>query len=72
MSHLDNYRVTLVVADLGWVDFDFYVPSSCIAALPVLLNSLLPQQNWADSKITKFKSTQPRSTTTSVTLYVEN
>ena len=41
------YRVTLVVSDLGWVDFDFYVPSSCLAALPVLPNSQLPKQNWA-------------------------
>ena len=29
----------LVVMDLGWVDFDFYVPSFCLATLPVLPNS---------------------------------
>ena len=33
------YRVTLVVADLGWVDFDLDVPPNCLAAQPVLPNS---------------------------------
>ena len=32
------YRVTLVT-DLGWVDLNFYVLSSCLAALPVPPNS---------------------------------
>ena len=56
-----SLALTRVVADLGWVDFDFYVPSSCLAALPVLLNSQLPQQKW--------QTTQPRSAINSVTLY---
>ena len=63
-----EYRVTLVVADLGWVDFDSDVPSSCPAAQPVLPNPHWPQQNRADIGTSKYKSTQPRSATTSVTL----
>ena len=42
------YRVTLVVADLGWVDFDSDIPSSSPAAQPVLPNPHWPQQNQAD------------------------
>ena len=61
--------MTLVVADLGWVDFDSDVPSSCPAAQPVLPNPHWPQQNRADIGTSKYKSTQPRSATTSVTLY---
>ena len=67
---IPSYRVTLMVTDLGWVDFDIYVPSSCLATLPALPNSLLPQHNLADSGISKIKSTQPRSATTSVALYM--
>ena len=65
-----QYKATLVVTDPGWVDLDFYVPSSCLAALPVLPISQLPQQNWADIGTSKFMSTQPRSATSSVTLYI--
>ena len=57
----------MVVADLGWVDFDSDVPSSCPAAQPVLPNPHWPQQNRADIGTSKYKSTQPRSATTSVT-----
>ena len=46
-----------MVADLGWVDFDFYVPPSFPVSLPVLETPA------------KFKSTQPRSATTNVSLY---
>ena len=59
-----------MVEDLGWVDFDSDVPSSCPAAQPVLPNPHWPQQNQADIGTSKNKSTQPRSATTSVTLYV--
>ena len=62
------YRATLVVVDLGWVDFDSDVPSSCPAAQPVLPNPHWPQQNREDIGTSKYKSTQPRSATTSVTL----
>ena len=61
--------MTLVVADLGWVDFDSDVPSSCPAAQPVLPNPHWPQQNRADIGTSKYKSTQPMSVTTSDTLY---
>ena len=64
-----QYRVTLVVVDLGWVDFDSDVPSSCPAAQPVLPNPHWPKQNQADIGTSKYKSTKTWSTTTSVTLY---
>ena len=60
-----------MVADLGWVDFDFKVSSSCLAAKPVLSNSHLFQQNLADSVTSEFESTQPMSATNSITLYVK-
>ena len=41
-------RVTLVVAYLGWVDFDLDVPLFCLATQPVLPNSHWPKQNWTD------------------------
>ena len=41
-----QYRVTLMFADLGCVDFNLDVPSSCIAAMPVLPISKLPKQKW--------------------------
>ena len=63
------HRVTLVVTDLIWVDFYLNVPSSCLSAQPVLPHFQLPQKNWADSGTSEFKSTQPRSFTTRVTLY---
>ena len=34
------YRATLVVADLGWVDFDFYVPCHSSANFPAALAEL--------------------------------
>ena len=45
-----QYRVTLVVVTLGWVDLDFDDPSSCPAAQPVLPNSHMHEQNRADSR----------------------
>ena len=65
----DTYRVTLVVADHAWLDFDLDVPSSCLATQPVLPISQLPLQNFADNGTSKFESTQPRSASTSVILY---
>ena len=48
-----SYKVTLVVAYLGGVDFDLDVPSSYLPALPVLPKSHLPEQNPADSRTSK-------------------
>ena len=47
-----TYRVTLVVVDLGWVDFGLHAPPSCLAALSDLLRT------------PNCKSTQPKSATT--------
>ena len=60
------YRVTVVIAKLDWVDFD--VPSLCLTTKPILPNSNLPQQMLAESGTSRFKSTQPRLATTSVSL----
>ena len=37
MCILKMPNFTMVVMDLGWVDFDFYVPSSCPVPQPILL-----------------------------------
>ena len=43
------YRVRQVVVDLGWVDFDFNIPSSSPSPQPILPNLQLPKQNGAGS-----------------------
>ena len=48
-----RYRVIHLLMDLGWVDFDLGVPSSCPSAQPLLPNSYQPKQNWADGGTTK-------------------
>ena len=53
------YRVTLVVAHMGWVDLDLDFPSSCPPPQPVLPNSHLPKRKVAVSGTSKSKSTQP-------------
>ena len=62
LSHLlyGRYRVTLVVAYLGWVDIDLNVPPSCTASQSNLSNPYLPKQNLTDSGMTKitFNPTQ--------------
>lgn len=66
------HDTSLRILHLGWVDFNSNVPSSCLAAQPVLPNSPnshLPKQNQADNGTWQNKSTQPRFTTTSVTPY---
>ena len=45
--------LALVVSDLGWVDFDLDVPPSCPIAQPILPDSNLPKQKWADSGMTR-------------------
>ena len=47
------YRLGLVVMDLGWVDFELYVPPCCPAAQPIQPNSHLAKHNWAGSGITE-------------------
>ena len=49
------YRVSHLLVDLGWVDLDFSVPPSCIAAQPLLPNSHQPRQNRADSGTLKIQ-----------------
>ena len=48
------YSVIDLLRDLGWVDFDFGVPTSCPAAQPLLPNSH-SQQNWTDGGTNKIK-----------------
>ena len=55
MTKVIPYRVNLVVVDLGWVDFDLDVPPFCLAAQPILPNSHLPKQNWAENGTLKIK-----------------
>ena len=49
------YRVTHLLANLGWADFDLDVPPSCPAAHPLLPNSHQPEQNQADSGTVKIQ-----------------
>ena len=44
-----QYRVSHLVGDLGWVDFDFSVPPYFTLVQPLLLNSHQPKQSRADS-----------------------
>ena len=53
-----------MVAEFGWVDFEFGDPLSCLAAKPPL-NSIQLKQNWAGSgtlqilvKLTQFANTR--------------
>ena len=48
-----EYRVAHLVADLGWVDFDFSVQPYCTLFQPLLPN--LPKQNWADNGTLKIQ-----------------
>ena len=64
------YRVTLLLANLGGVDFDFFCSTLCLV-LPGLMGNW---QNWLSSwarwlNIPKSKSTQPRFARRCVTLY---
>ena len=66
--HCPVYRVTLVVADLGWVDLYFDVP---MPARFCWGQWGFGRTGWAagqDDGTSESKSTQPRSATTSVTL----
>ena len=56
----DNYyKVGLVIGNMGWVDFDFNVPTSYPIAQPILPSFHLPKQNRTDSRMIETKSTQP-------------
>ena len=66
------YRATLVVAHLGWVDFDFGSSSGC----QILLELMGVWQNWLGRCLcgqhdgtSKSNSTQPRWAATRVPLY---
>ena len=64
------YRATLVVADLGWVDLNIDVPlpaKFCEGRWELGRTGYAARQ---DDGASTSKSTQPRSETTSVTLYV--
>ena len=61
--------VGLVVENKGSVDLDFYVLSYSQSAQLILPSFHLKKQNRADSGMTETKSSQPRFTTTSPTLY---
>ena len=57
------YRAGHLVEDLGWVDFDLDCSTVLAAAMPILPDSRLPQQNRAESGQTpkiKVNSTQGR------------
>ena len=56
------YRVNLVVADLGRVDFNFDVPPSCPAVRPILPNTCVPKQNWADNGTPRIRVNPTRFT----------
>ena len=58
------YRVTHLVANLDWVDFDFYVPPSCPAARLLLPNSHQPRQNRADRGTLRIQVNPTQSTST--------
>ena len=60
-----KYRVTKVVADLGWVDLDLISSPGMWAAT---VATYCPNQMVQHPKS---KSTQPRSATTIVTLYMK-
>ena len=49
LSKENEYMVTHIFVDLGWVDFELGVPPSCPSAQPLLPNSHKPRPNWADS-----------------------
>ena len=44
-----QYRLSHLLMDLGWVDFDLGVPPSCPAAQPLLPNYHQPKQSLANS-----------------------
>ena len=52
------YRVSHLLIDLVWVDFDLGAPPSCPASQPLLPNSHQPRQNWADSATLKIQVNQ--------------
>ena len=51
------YRVSHLIVDLGWDDFNLGVPTSCPSAQPLLPNSHQTGNNWTVENL-KFKSTQ--------------
>ena len=60
LSHLWPYRVTLVVAYMGWVDLDFKVPLSAGFCLGRWEFGRTGYTSGKDNGTSKSKSTQPR------------
>ena len=61
---MSMYRVTHLLANLGWVDFDlgnFDVPPSCTAVQQVLLISHRHRQNQAEGGTAKISLPNPGS-----------
>ena len=69
MSRILN-RVSHLLVDLGCVDFDLVVPSSCPAAQPILPHFHIPRQNWADSGTLTIQFNPTQSTSRWDTLYI--
>ena len=63
------YRVSHVLVDQGWVDFDLGVPPFCPAPQTHLPNSHQPRQNWADSGTLKIQVNPTQSSRIWDTLY---
>ena len=63
------YRSSHVLVDLGWVDFDFSVPPSCLVAQPLLPNSHQPKHSQADSGTLEIQVNKTQSQLTWHTLY---
>ena len=62
-SKLQDDTSGLVVSDLGWVIFH-----ACLATMPLKPNSLSPGTVGQTVEHSKFRSTQPRSVSTRVTV----
>ena len=62
-------RAFHVLVDLGWIDFDFFVPPSCPATQPLLPKSHQPKQSLADSGTLEIQVNKTQSTSTWDALY---
>ena len=63
------YRVSHLLIDLVWVDFDLGAPPSCPSAQPLLPNSHQPRHNLADSGTLKIKVNPTQFSSRCNTLY---
>ena len=67
-NKVSQYRVSHLLVDLGWVDFDLGVPPSCPTAQPLLPNSHQPRENWSGSETLKIQVNPNQSTSRWYTL----